>query len=152
MREGRSLSGREKNALFLNTGSASRRFANISLISGIDQDSDGRGLCLTDWDADGDLDVWVSNRTAPTVQVFENRWGSKAGDFVALKLQGTRSNRDAAGARVTILLEGEETSPLTRTVRLGEGFQSQSSKRLHFGLGKNPRIGSVEVRWPGSSL
>ena len=96
--------------------------------------------------------MWVSNRTAPTVQVFENRWGSKAGDFVALKLQGTRSNRDAAGARVTILLEGEETSPLTRTVRLGEGFQSQSSKRLHFGLGKNPRIGSVEVRWPGPTF
>ena len=152
LREGRSLSGRERNALFLNTGNTSRRFADISAISGIDQDSDGRGLCLTDWDADGDLDAWVSNRTAPTVQVFENRWGSKAGDFLAINLQGTKSNRDAAGARVTVLLEGEERSPVTRTVRLGEGFQSQSSKRLHFGLGKNARIASVKVRWPGPTF
>ena len=106
-------------------------------------------MVATDWDADGDLDVWVSNRTAPTVQVFENRWGSRVGDFIALNLQGARANRDAAGARVTILLKGEEQAPLTRTVRLGEGFQSQSSKRLHFGLGKNATISSVTVRWPG---
>ena len=135
--------------MFLNTGSNHRRFSDVSPLSGIDQDGDGRGISLTDWDADGDLDVWVSNRTAPTVQVFENRWGSRVGDFIALDLQGTRANRDAAGARVTILLKGEEQQPLTRTVRLGEGFQSQSSKRLHFGLGKNATISSVTVRWPG---
>ena len=69
-----------------------------------------------------------------------------------MSLQGTKSNRDAAGARVTVLLEGEEQSPLTRTVRLGEGFQSQSSKRLHFGLGKNAKITSVSVRWPGPTF
>ncbi|MBB23238.1 MAG: hypothetical protein CMN04_10220 [Roseibacillus sp.] len=86
------------------------------------------------------------------MQVFENRWGSKAGDFLAMNLRGTKSNRDAAGARVTVLLEGEEQSPLTRTVRLGEGFQSQSSKRLHFGLGKNAKIASVTVRWPGPTF
>ena len=86
------------------------------------------------------------------MQVFENRWGSKAGDFLAMNLRGTKSNRDAAGARVTVLLDGEEQSPLTRTVRLGEGFQSQSSKRLHFGLGKNAKIASVKVRWPGPTF
>ena len=135
--------------MFLNTGNNHRRFSDVSPISGIDQDGDGRGISFTDWDADGDLDVWVSNRTAPTVQVFENRWGSRVGDFIALNLQGARANRDAAGARVTILLKGEEQAPLTRSVRLGEGFQSQSSKRLHFGLGKNATISSVTVRWPG---
>ena len=69
-----------------------------------------------------------------------------------MNLRGTKSNRDAAGARVTVLLDGEEQSPLTRTVRLGEGFQSQSSKRLHFGLGKNAKIASVKVRWPGPTF
>ena len=149
LREGRSLSGRERSVLFLNISDPKRRFSDVSAISGIDQDGDGRGLALTDWDADGDLDVWISNRTAPTVQIFENRWGSKSGDFLSLKLQGTKSNRDAAGARVTVLLKGQENAPLIRTVRLGEGFQSQSAKRLHFGIGKDSEIASVKVRWPG---
>ncbi|HJM62371.1 MAG TPA: ASPIC/UnbV domain-containing protein [Roseibacillus sp.] len=149
MREGKSLSGHERNAMFLNTSDPRRRFSDVSAISGIDVDGDGRGICLTDWDGDGDLDVWISNRTAPTVQVFENLLGSRSGDFIALQLEGTKSNRDAAGARVTVLLEDQENAPLMRTVRLGEGFQSQSAKRLHFGLGKNARISSVTVRWPG---
>lgn len=149
IREGRSLSGRERNVLFLNVDDPKRRFSDISALSGLDQDGDGRGVGLSDWDADGDLDVWISNRTAPTVQVFENEWGSRAGDFLALSLEGTKSNRDAAGARATVLLKGQEKAPLLRTVRLGEGFQSQSSKRLHFGIGKGAEVASVTVRWPG---
>jgi Flp pilus assembly protein TadD len=149
LREGRSLSGRERSVLFFNIADPDRRFSDVSAISGLDQDGDGRGLALTDWDADGDLDVWISNRTAPTVQVFENLWGSQSGDFISLKLQGTKSNRDAAGARVTVLLKGQDNAPLMRTVHLGEGFQSQSAKRLHFGIGKNAEIASVKVRWPG---
>ena len=121
----------------------------MSAISGIDAEGDGRGLGLSDWDGDGDLDAWISNRTAPTIQVFENQWGSEAGDFLSIDLQGTKSNRDAAGARVTVMLEGMLDAPLMRTVKLGEGFQSQSSKRLHFGLGKGAEIASVVVRWPG---
>ena len=129
LREGRSLSGRERSVLFFNIADPDRRFSDVSAISGLDQDGDGRGLALTDWDADGDLDVWISNRTAPTVQVFENLWGSQSGDFISLKLQGTKSNRDAAGARVTVLLKGQDNAPLMRTVHLGEGFQSRSEER-----------------------
>ena len=148
LREGRSLSGRERNVVMLNTGVAGRRFADVSAVSGFDVDGDGRGLALTDWDADGDLDVWVSNRTAPTVQFFENRGGAEAGDAVAIELEGVSCNRDAIGARVVVELAGGER--LLRTVRAGSGFQSQSGMRLHFGLGKGAEITGVGVRWPGT--
>ena len=68
--QGVSWSGRERNCAFLNTGR--RRFANISAVSGFDFLDDGRGLALCDWDHDGDLDVWVTNRNAPRVRFLRN--------------------------------------------------------------------------------
>ena len=55
VRQGRSFSGHERNCCFLNTGG---QFADISGVSGIDFADDGRGIGLTDWDHDGDLDAW----------------------------------------------------------------------------------------------
>ena len=59
--------------------------------------------------------------------------------------RGTKGNRDAVGARVTV-----ETDRLRRTqcVQAGSGFISQHSKELLFGLGKSARIVKLEVRWP----
>ena len=48
------------------------RFANVSAVSGIDFPEDGRALCLVDWDHDGDLDFWLSNRTAPQLRFLRN--------------------------------------------------------------------------------
>ena len=61
LREGRSLSGRERNCAFLNLGQANaeRRFAEVSTASGFDFPDDGRALALVDWDSDGDFDVDV---------------------------------------------------------------------------------------------
>ena len=68
--EGRSFSGYERNCVFLNTGG--RKFANISATSGLDFIDDGRGVATVDWDGDGDLDLWISNRTAPQVRFARN--------------------------------------------------------------------------------
>ncbi|REJ97421.1 MAG: hypothetical protein DWQ35_02365 [Planctomycetota bacterium] len=151
MRRGRSFSGRERNCVFLNTGRPSTdspRFADISAASGIDWPDDGRGVAITDWDGDGDLDMWISNRNAPRVRLMRNETKSDH-HFVALRLagNGTDTNRDAIGARVAVHLAGEET-PLLQTLRAGEGFVAQSTKWLHFGLGSNDQIDRVEVRWP----
>ena len=74
----------------------------------------------------------------------------KHGDYVALRLRGDgeASNADAVGARVSLELEGG--TKLIRSLRAGEGFLSQSSKWLHFGLG-GAEIKSVDVRWPGGA-
>ena len=75
-----------------------------------------------------------------------------ANSFVAVRLEGTRSNRDGIGARVSVHLDGVESLPLTRTLRAGDGFLSQSSKWLHFGLGSHRGAVTVEVRWPNGGL
>ena len=162
MLQGRSFSGHERNCCYLNCGSspdAEGRFANISATSGMDFPDDGRALALVDWDQDGDLDLWISNRNAPRLRFLRNEI-PQPGRFVDFRLvgNGTTSNRDAIGARVEVVV-GEtatvdnksSTDPPPRSIKTlhaGEGFLSQNSKWLHFGLGSAERIREVTVRWP----
>jgi tetratricopeptide (TPR) repeat protein len=148
IRAGRSFSGHERNCCFLNTGDG--RFADVSSATGFDFPDDGRAVALTDWDHDGDLDVWLSNRSAPRVRFLRNDIPSEH-HFVSLRLQGTDCNRDAIGARVELDVGGDRPRRLVKTVRAGDGFLSQSSKWLHFGLGAATVIERVRVRWPGST-
>ncbi|MEZ5329290.1 MAG: ASPIC/UnbV domain-containing protein [Verrucomicrobiales bacterium] len=141
---GNSLSGHERNCMFLNTGS--ERFATISAVAGIDFADDGRAPAAVDWDHDGDLDLWISNRTAPMLRFLRN---DSIGDnhWLALQLTGSTCNRDAVGARVTVMPNGD-AKPIVKTLKAGEGFLSQSSKWLHFGLGDTTNIDSITIRWP----
>jgi hypothetical protein len=68
-----------------------------------------------------------------------------AGHWILLKLQGTVSNRNAVGARVT-LKAGSLTQ--TREVKSGGSYQSHSDFRLHFGLGSTDVIDEIRIRWP----
>lgn len=145
IRAGRSFSGRERNCCFLNTGQTA--FANISSSVELNLPDDGRGLSATDWDWDGRLDFWITNRNGPRVRFLKNEYQTDF-DFVALRLKGTQSNRDAIGARVQLFLAGQ-SQPLIKTVYAGVGYISQSTKWLHFGLGKDATIERVVVRWPG---
>jgi len=148
--EGKSWSGHERNCAFLNTGGD--RFATISAVSGFDFLDDARGLALTDWDHDGDLDLWITNRTAPRVRVLRNDTPS-GNHFLSVRLRGTSSNRDAIGARAELTIEGEDGQrKLIKTVRAGEGFLAQSSKWLHFGLGDDAGPAQLSVRWPGGKV
>jgi peroxiredoxin/cytochrome c-type biogenesis protein CcmH/NrfG len=70
---------------------------------------------------------------------------------LTLKLEGRQSNRDAIGARIELELGGASPRKLIRTVRAGEAFVSQHSKWIHFGLGQQPEIKRLRVRWPGST-
>ncbi len=175
MRQGRSFSGHERNCCFLNTGvtassnsasdsSASdnsanggrqsagvSRFANISAVSGLDYDDDGRGAAVVDWDHDGDLDLWVSNRNAPRLRLMRNDTPQQS-HFLAVRLagNGTTTNRDGIGARVEVITGGPDAKPLIKSLRAGEGFLSQSSKWLHFGLGTADKVEKVIVRWPSN--
>lgn len=142
---GRSLSGRERNCCFLNLQGST--FADVSAVSGVDFPDDARGLAVVDWDADGDLDLWFSNRTAPRVRFLKNGHASSNG-FVSLKLQGTSGNRDAIGARVELMTDDDSTSRLVRSLRAGDGYLSQSDKWLHFGLDKQPTAVAAVVSWP----
>ena len=148
LRRGRSFSGHERHCLYLNTGQT--QFANISAASGFDFPDDGRCLSLVDWDQDGDLDMWIINRNAPQVRFLRNDL-PRNDHFVSIGLQGTTCNRDAIGARVEVVIKGKEQGiTLLRTLRAGDGYMAQSSKWLHFGLGKAEQIEKLVVRWPGN--
>src|SRR5688572_27199326 len=99
--QGKSFSGYERKALFLNL--KGNGFADVAGLLGVDFDDDGRAVAVADWDRDGGLDVWVTNRTAPRVRLLKNNIQS-ANSFVAIKLigNGKTTNRDAVGARLTL--------------------------------------------------
>jgi tetratricopeptide (TPR) repeat protein len=145
LRAGESFSGRERNCAFLNTGDG--RFTDVSGALGWDFPDDGRAIGLTDWDTDGDVDLWVRNRNSPGLRFLRNET-PRAGSFAAFTLRGTRANRDAIGARVTVSLAGAPPRRLVRGLRAGEGFRGQSGKTLWFGLGPPAEIAEVSVRWP----
>ena len=144
LRDGGSLSGRERHCAFVNLDG--RSFADVSAVSGLDLADDGRAAARVDWDLDGSLDLWVTNRNGPRLRFLRNR-AVDAGRFVALRLEGTACNRDAIGARVTVELPGGRR--LADTLRAGEGYLAQSSKWMHFGLADAEAIERVTVRWPG---
>ena len=164
MFQGVSWSGHERNCCYLNTGDG--RFANISAASGLDFMDDARAYALVDWDHDGDVDLWSVNRTAPQIRMLRNDTPSNH-HYLALRLEGRTCNRDAIGARVEVhwKAEGQKanaaetdnpqtqlpTSHLIKSLRAGEGFLSQSSKWLHFGLGNLDDIERLVVHWPGGT-
>lgn len=146
LHEDRSFSGNEKNCAFLNMRNG--QFAGISSVSGLDFNDDSRALALCDWDFDGRQDLWTTARTAPRVRFLKNETPN-VGHFVAVQLRGngTTTSRDAVGARVEVVTEGNEKS--IRTLHAGEGFLTQSSRWLHFGLGDQTAISVIRVHWPG---
>lgn len=106
----------------------------------------GRGAAFGDVDNDGDIDVLINNSgQEPTVLI--NQVGQKR-NWVSLKLMGTRSNRDAVGAKV--VLETEH-SRQTDQVTGGASYLSASDLRLHFGLGNSETIKTLKIRWPSGT-
>ena len=170
LREGRSFSGRERNCAFWNCQDGT--FANVSSVTGLDFEDDGRAVCASDWDLDGDVDLWFHNRTGPRLRLLlnptissDNNLGAQldanptaSGNpnrFVAFHLRGTASNRDAIGARIELTLDQqsvEHQPPLVRTLTAGDGFLSQSSKWIHFGVGADAKQATVRVRWPNGQF
>ena len=144
LHEDRSFSGGERNCAFLNL--EGKGFADISGVSGFDFAEDARAVVATDWDFDGDLDLWLTCRTAPRVRLLKNV--TKAGNWVAIKVRGDgqKVNRDAVGAVVEVQAAGP---PLVRRVHGGDAFLSQHGSWLHFGLGDVGEVTQVAVHWPG---
>ncbi len=136
-----SWSGYQRKKLFRNLGA--QTFKEMSAEAGVDNDRDGRGIGVSDLDEDGRLDLYQTNANQPSL-LYRNV-STPAGHWLELSLVGTKSNRDAIGARVTVRLGGEV---LVRELNGGNGYAGQGSSRLHFGLGAATKIDAVEIRWP----
>jgi enediyne biosynthesis protein E4 len=107
----------------------------------------GRGLAAGDLDNDGRLDAVVVVQNEPLVYLHNRT--EQHGHFIALALEGTKSNRDAVGARITIRAGGRSQV----AQRYGGGsYQSAGDPRVHFGLGDASTVESLEVRWPSGQV
>ena len=95
-----------------------------------------------DFDGDGRLDI-VTNNFNDAPYYFHNEFPKK--NYIAFRLRGVRSNRDAVGAIVRIQ-QGDEI--MLRQAQAAGGYLSHSSKTLHFGLGDQASVDRVEIVWP----
>ena len=135
-----SLNGRETNALYWNRGGG--RFEEVGYLTGAGRIEDGRGVAVADLDRDGRLELVIQNLDAEAVLLASR---GESGNWLQVVLEGTRSNRDAIGARVVARV-GERRQ--LRQVAAGSGFLSSSSRVLHFGLGAAERVEELEILWP----
>jgi hypothetical protein len=103
----------------------------------------GRGMASGDLDADGKLDLVVTDLEGPARVLFNRTPGR--GSWLRVHLRGTHCNRQAIGARVTVVAGKERW---VGQVQPGGSYLSSSDPRLHFGLGGVTAIDRVEVRWP----
>ena len=138
---GRSLSGYQQKKLWLNDGAAG--FTEVAQAVGADDVYDGRAVAVADLWNRGALDVVIANQKGPLL-LYRNDV-SPANAWVAFELEGTRSNRSAIGAQVRVYWDGRQQ---LQEVSGGCGFAAQNSRRLHFGLGPEPTVERVVIRWP----
>jgi hypothetical protein len=75
--------------------------------------------------------------------------GGPAHHWLILQLQGTRSNRDAIGARIELTLPSGLKQ--YQHVTTANGIYSASDKRVHFGLGQEVSAKAIEIRWPSGA-
>jgi len=146
IRQGGSLSAREANNFYINCGDGT--FADASGITGLDFPEDGRAFAVGDLDQDGDLDLILKNRNSPQLRLLRNQAGSGY-NAASFDLTGTRSNKDAVGAKITI---GTDAGSRSKFVKIGSGFLSQSSRRVWFGLGSQEEIRRVIIEWPSGEV
>jgi Tfp pilus assembly protein PilF/peroxiredoxin len=142
MRHG-SQASHERNVLLRNDGHGG--FEEISGVAGLDLEEDGRAFSVFDYDNDGDADVVLASpRSSPELRLFRNDFAA-GNHSLGVRLVGTKSNRDAIGARVTVVTD---QGSVTRVVKAGSGFISQHSKTLLFGLGASTRVAKISIVWP----
>jgi enediyne biosynthesis protein E4 len=139
---------REPRLLYHNLGNG--KFADIGRDSGpgITTPQSSRGMATADLWNDGRIEV-VINNVSDTPMLLVNHAAANGNHWVGLKLVGTVSNRDAIGARVTLHGTSRGKPRIwVDEVRSGSSYDSSSDLRLHFGLGAEAKLQTVDIRWP----
>jgi enediyne biosynthesis protein E4 len=145
---GQSPPFKEKNLLVRNIGAG--KFADVTAQAGeaLQQLEVTRGAAFGDVDNDGDVDIVITNNNGSARLLLNGAEHKNA--WLELRLEGKdKVNRDALGARVTVIREGAPN--LVRRVHTDSSYCSASDRRLHFGLGANFAIRAIEVEWPDGS-
>lgn len=136
---------RQPPQLFLNDGRG--RFREFTKQAGpaFQKQYVGRGLAVADYDNDGRADLYLGNSGGPAVLMHNE--STTPNNWLRLELRGTKSNRDAVGAKVTVHVGDRK---LVRHKEGGGSYLVAHDPRLLVGLGTAARADKVEVRWPSS--
>jgi hypothetical protein len=132
----------QPTVLFRNVGAG--KFEDVTEQAGpaFQSPRSARGLAVGDIDGDGRPEIVLVNMNAAP-SLLKN--SGPHGHYLDIMLTGTKSNRSAIGARVTVTAEGRKRID---EVMSGGSYYSQNSLTLHFGLGRATEVDSIEVRWP----
>lgn len=141
----------DPNSFFLNNGDGS--FSDISDVSGINDSLANRGAATLDFDHDGDLDI-ISGvikmrrgdfaKLDQKIKLYENE-SQNRNNWIGIKLEGEGEiNTSAVGCSVRFMIGSKV---YLKEVDGGSGHSSQSSRMLHFGLGKTKKIENIEIHW-----
>jgi hypothetical protein len=141
-----NLHYREPMSLIRNTGTS---FVDVTPESGpaFQQPWVARGLAIGDIDNDGRVDAVVTTNDGG-LHILRNETAT-TNHWLTLTLVGHKSNRDAIGAEVKIK---SAAGLQLATVTTGGSYLSSSDKRVHFGLGADARVATIEIRWPSGIM
>jgi len=141
---------RSPRLVYRNTGAG--RFVDLSAQSGpgVSAQHSSRGCAFGDYDNDGDIDILIMNMNERP-SLLRNDYITTANrnrpsnNWLKLKLIGTKSNRSAIGARVTLKIDSQARM---QEVTSQTSYYSHNDLRLHFGLGAHRKVDALEIRWP----
>ncbi len=133
----------QRKEIYRNLGNGAFEEIGLTIGGDIAVGKSARGLAMADYDNDGDLDaVAVNINDRPSL--YRND-ASDGNLWIAFRLEGVRSNRDAIGARIRIEADGRVQ---IREVASGGSYLSHNDLRVHFGLGEAAGADSVRIDWP----
>ena len=138
----------QSDAMFRNIAGTSLREASAEMGPAFLRKGFHRGAAFGDLNNDGWMDIVVTGlNERPRILLNSPDHGAH---WLLLDLKGTVSNRDAIGARVTVVTASGRR--LYNHVAVSSGLMSSSDKRVHFGLGPECAVRSIKIQWPSDRV
>jgi hypothetical protein len=150
---GQSAEYPELPLLFANQGGTRFRLATRDAGPYFATKHVGRGAAFGDFDDDGDLDILINHKDGPPGLLRNDT--KSANHWIRLDLQGTKSNRDAVGARVEVVVAAKDagtTTTISRQRKGGVSMESAHDPRVLIGVGPVDEVAKLTVRWPSGAV